>query len=344
MKPSYIPLEFKNNKLHWIDQTKLPNQLIYNSTDLWEDIVKAIRELQIRGAPLIGIAGAYAVVLLLQKHDSTLLGKNFNETVLDQVLQIGNARPTAVNLMFAINQFLKELQIQRNEIGLDIALKVAKDIQEFEIKSCDVIGQVGAEILRNHSTILTHCNTGPLATGGIGTALGVLYQLKQMDKQIQVYVTETSPVGQGARLTVWELQQMDIPVTLIPDTAVTALLNTGRVNAAIVGADRVTTNGDVANKIGTANIACACEKYSIPFYSAFPMSTVDYHLKEGNRIPIEFRSNQELLQRWNLKDNVQVWNPAFDVTPAEWITGLITEKGFFTPQQFINQVNSFMPL
>lgn len=336
MKVPYKPLDWDGHQLYWIDQTRLPTEMLVKSTTSYQEIIAAIKNLEIRGAPLIGIAAAYAVVLFLREYYPKTICKNL-DTRWDEVLwEIGNARPTAVNLFNAIKRIQREIQKYPTKIAMDVALDVAQKVQNDEVKACDKIATIGSKICNQYSTILTHCNTGPLATGGVGTALGVIYKLKNIHKNLEVYVTETGPVGQGARLTVWELNQMGISTTLVPDNAVGALIQERKINAAIVGADRIVKNGDVANKVGTSNIACLCKQFHIPFYIAAPMTSVDTSLSKGDEIPIEFRNESEVFLKWAYPKHLQpkVFNPAFDITFSKWVTGYITDHGYFNLNDF----------
>ncbi|MCX7834468.1 MAG: S-methyl-5-thioribose-1-phosphate isomerase [bacterium] len=342
MNIPYKPLEFIEDQLLWINQSKLPEQLIITSTKSWEKVVDAIKRLEIRGAPLIGIAAAYAAVLYFKNKRKKLRCKEFNQSY-DQVFQvIGNIRPTAVNLSAAINRIIEAIQNNPMELAANVVQEIAQKIHHDEQLACEKIAENGFNVCYKYHSILTHCNTGPLATGGIGTALGIISKVQDFNRNLHVYVTETAPVGQGARLTVWELLQMNIPTTLLPDTAVGSLLQNQHIQAVVVGADRVTQNGDFANKVGTANIACLCKHYHIPFYVAFPMSSVDLTKTDGKEIPIEFRESSEVTQRWNYQKDVQVnvYNPAFDVTPSEWVSGYITDTGFYLPIEFQDYLKS----
>ncbi len=335
--PPYIPLEWCGDRLRWIDQTALPAHLNYKESKRVEDVEEAIRRLEIRGAPLIGITALYAGALYIAGNAPNSRCKQLQSVHFDRLQEIGRVRPTAVNLMNAVTHLLRELESNPDRLALDVVMSVASSLHNYERHACQKIAKNGAQLLTDNSAILTHCNTGPLATGGLGTALGViLYAVNELGKKLTVYATETGPLRQGARLTVWELKQWGVPVTLIPDSAVASLLSTEKISAVIVGADRVARNGDFANKIGTAGIAANAQLAGVPFYTAFPWTTVDSGIDSGSSIPIEFRSGEEV---WNNagyteSNHPSVWNPAFDVTPSERVTNFITDRGVFTRDTF----------
>ncbi|MDK9701328.1 MAG: S-methyl-5-thioribose-1-phosphate isomerase [bacterium] len=337
----YIPLEYRDGRLRWIDQTKLPQELLYRESADWRDVVAAIQRLELRGAPLLGIAGAYAVVLLLNGLSKTKqIFNDLDDDELQQLTEIGRARPTAVNLMIAVQRLLDAIRQNPQEDFREVALHEAEKIADYERKACEKISHFGATHLRDCKTFLTHCNTGPLATGGMGTAFGVVMECYRRNILVQVFATDTQPLRQGARLTVWEFQQWGVPVTLIPDTAAAGLLRSGTIDAVVVGADRVTRNGDFANKVGTAGLAGIAHLTNTPFYSAFPWSTIDANLLYGSEISIEERSPQEVLGTlgYPIGQEPPVWNPAFDVTPHTWVSGYITDRGVFTRDTFTQQI------
>ena len=316
-----------------IDQTKLPGEVAYIYTSDWRRVVDAIKSLEVRGAPAIGIAGAGAVALAAaDEADGSLAAEGFEEAV-DTIAQ---ARPTAVNLSWAVERALSEKAFAEAE-GCDawqVAARLAAFAQELERRdeaSNRAIGAYGAALLPARARILTHCNAGSLATGFFGTALGVVYVAAEYGKIERVYADETRPVGQGARLTSWELACAGVPVTLICDNMAASLMAEGKVDAVIVGADRIAANGDTANKIGTYGVAVLAKHHSIPFYVAAPTSTIDVSLSTGTQIPIEQRDPAEVLPE--PIEGVEVWNPAFDVTPAFLISAIITEKGVFSPNE-----------
>lgn len=354
----------------YLDQTKLPYETTFVTTSDWRELVSAIKKLQVRGAPVIGIVGAAAVALvaaelsLLCLPESRLTSSQrfWREEAIDKhghgvcsslsqfwnrlneaSRDIASARPTAVNLTWAVKRAIDAAWNGRDPKNSDVATasaSVADALFDFvqelmrEDEACNrAIGKAGARLLRPHSRILTHCNAGSLATSFYGTALGVVYSAAQQGKIERVYADETRPVGQGARLTTWELAQVGIPVTLICDNMAASLMASGKVDAVIVGADRITANGDVANKIGTYGVAVLARFHKIPFYVAAPSSTIDLSLPVGAHIPIEQRSRSEVLPK--RIEGVDVWNPAFDVTPASLVTGIITEGGVFDPGDLV---------
>lgn len=318
-----------------IDQTRLPEELILHRCETAEAMAEAIRSLRIRGAPAIGIAAAYGVVLGLQKSSADTFEEFQGE--IDQVLDLmRSTRPTAVNLPWALGRLkavterLRDAPIKEIKGAL---LQEAQAIHQEDARLCRHIGENGQQLVKDGARVLTHCNAGRLATGGIGTALGILYVAHEMGKEIAVYADETRPLLQGARLTAWELMQVGIPVTLICDNAAGRLMSQGKVDLAIVGADRIAANGDVANKIGTYNLAVLCEKHRLPLYVAAPSSTLDFQLASGEEIPIEERAAREVTEicgRCVAPHGVAVYSPAFDVTPASLISGIVTEAGVFT--------------
>ena len=308
--------------LSYIDQRKLPDELVIETTTDWKQVVDAIQTLAVRGAPAIGIAGA-AALALFAAHDGA-------QSDLERVAEeIASARPTAVNLRWAINRSLEEI---RGVDWSDVPIKLVNLVLRMEAEdeaTNRTIGHLGAALLSDGSNILTHCNAGSLATYFYGTALGIVYCAAGQGKINRVYADETRPVGQGARLTAWELARAGIPVTLICDDMAASLMGQGKVDAVLVGADRIARNGDTANKIGTYGLAVLAHEHGIPFYVAAPRSTIDFALENGSQIVIEQRSPEEVLQ--HPIGGVDVLNPAFDVTPARYITGIITEAGVFKP-------------
>ncbi len=250
---------------------------------------------------------------------------------------LSEARPTAVNLVWALHR-LRD-QLSTTDLGSAEELKkklleLAVELHEDDAERCRAIGRYGREVIKKHASVLTHCNTGALATGGIGTALGVIYQAHEDDKDIQVFANETRPVLQGARLTAWELTQAKIPVNLVCDSMSASLMQHGKVDVIIVGADRIAADGSVANKIGTYSVAVLAKFHNVPFYVAAPFSTFDMSIHEGENIPIEVRGNDEIRKiagKPIAPGEVDCWNPAFDITPPDLITGIITEKGIVTP-------------
>ncbi|MHB2154285.1 S-methyl-5-thioribose-1-phosphate isomerase [Calditrichota bacterium GD2] len=322
-------IRFKNNRLLILDQTLLPHKQEYRTLKDLSQVIEAIKSLRVRGAPAIGIVAAYG--LAIHALNLKALKKPDFEALKNAAQQLKQARPTAVNLKWAIDRQMAVIEnLQHNEDTMVSALiHEAKAIHDEDRETCDKIGSYGDALIADGFNILTHCNTGFLATGGIGTALGVVYKAAENHKNVHVFVDETRPVGQGARLTFWELNQAGIPATLITDNMAGSLMKEGKVDIVITGADRIAANGDTANKIGTYSLAVLAKAHNIPFYIAAPYSTFDLNIDSGQQIPIEQRPKEEVLQFWNIpsKDSYQVYNPAFDVTPGDLINGIITEFG-----------------
>lgn len=324
-----------------LDQTKLPTEIIYIPTQDYRIVAKAIKELQVRGAPAIGAAAAFGLVLgareLLAASQADFLPK------LTEIAGILKAqRPTAVNLFWAIDRMLSVVsrfdRVDPAEI-YEALEDEASAIAREDIEVNKQMGAYGAELLKDGDKILTHCNAGLLATVDFGTALGVIRAAHQQGKRISVYADETRPLLQGARLTTWELMQDQIPVTLITDNMAGYAMQKGMINCVIVGADRITASGDVANKIGTYGVAVLAKEHNLPFYVAAPLSTFDFSLSSGEQIPIEERSADEvtyLAGKRIAPEGVAVFNPAFDVTPHQYVTAIITEKGIIYPPFNIN--------
>lgn len=323
-------LEWENGALTFIDQTLLPLQTKYITTTDYQVVAEAIKKLRIRGAPAIGVAAALGVVLgAVQFRESPL----FIEKVGLVINELAGTRPTAVNLFWALNKQKAVLeQTQGRSTQMIIA---ALEAEAVSIATADEeinrrIGENGAVLLRDGMGVLTHCNAGALATVAYGTALAVIRAAVGQKKKISVYADETRPLLQGARLTTWELMREGIPVTLITDNMAATVMRLGKVQAVIVGADRITANGDVANKIGTYGVAILAKEHQIPFYVAAPLSTIDLDLKTGQEIPIEERSPEEVTSFGGAQvapAGVPVFNPAFDVTPSRYVTGIISEQG-----------------
>jgi methylthioribose-1-phosphate isomerase len=324
-------IKFENDRLSIVDQSVLPNSFEYIDLKTLEEVISAIKQLKVRGAPAIGITAAYGFYL----HLRSLKNKNrLNDSeMLSAAKQLKECRPTAVNLAWAVDKMIRVYENNQTQYDPETILALLKDtaieIHNEDRQSCAQIGSYGSQLINNNFNILTHCNAGILATGGMGTALSPIYSAAGQNKNIHVYVDETRPVGQGARLTFWELSMNDIPATLITDNMAGSLMKHGKVDMVIVGADRIAMNGDTANKIGTYSLAVLANYHNIPFYIAAPVSTFDKNLKTGSDIPIEYRDKKELLSFWNINNSISgnVYNPAFDVTPADLISGIITEKG-----------------
>lgn len=320
--------------LKLIDQTKLPNRLVYIRCRTLDQLIKSIKTLQVRGAPAIGVAAGFGAFIVARSIRVTNFSR-FHKRFSALTKQLVSSRPTAINLKWAVDRINRLVMTNRDKpveavksIIFAGAMRIFKDDQA----TCGAIGRNGARLIKNNMAVLTHCNTGFLAAAGAGTALALLYQAKKRGRRFRVYTTETRPLLQGARLTTWELKQNHIDVTLLCDDMVGSLMASGRVNIVIVGADRIAANGDTANKIGTYQLSLLAHCHRIPFYVAAPMSTFDFKLKSGRQVPIEFRRPAEvthLTGRSIAPTGVKVYNPAFDVTPAKLITGWITEKGVF---------------
>ncbi len=329
------PVRWNENGLSILDQTLLPTECRYIRLATASQVWDAIFTLQVRGAPAIGICAAYGVVAgFREKAD----GQDDLLTIVDEVADyIASSRPTAVNLFWATERLKRAARQADNGDARAIESRLlheARAIQEEERERCRAIGDYGAALLNDGDSLITHCNTGPLATGAYGTALAAPIRAHELGKRVHVYADETRPLLQGARLTTWELMNAGVPVTLICDNAAAHVLREGRVQLAIVGADRIAANGDTANKIGTYGLALACAAHDTPFYVAAPFSTFDMELADGSRIPIEERAGDEITHgfgRPTAPDGVAVYNPAFDVTPARLIAGIITEKGVLRP-------------
>jgi len=328
-------IEWKNNSIRILDQTKLPRKEIYIEIKSVKRLADCIKKLSIRGAPAIGVAAAYGVAL------SSFISRNLEIKkakirILKDIEMLRKTRPTAVNLFWALDRMKGIVEAYKEKDAkkfYSILLKEAKKVHNEDIELCRKIGENGAYLVPKNATIMTHCNAGALATGGWGTALGVIYAAKKMGKKVHVYAGETRPLLQGARLTTWELQKNGIPVTLVVDSARATLLKKGRIDFIVVGADRIASNGDVANKIGTYPLALLARKHKVDFYVAAPTTTFDLSIKTGTEIPIEERGPEEVRAFSRIKTapaSVCVFNPAFDVTPHELINGIITEKGIIT--------------
>ena len=321
-----------------IDQTRLPVELVELECRNVETVWEAIRALRVRGAPAIGIAAAYGICLGLQ----TVAGDDeaaFFTRLREVTDYLAESRPTAVNLFWAIRRMIQcALDLQKtgaspNDVA-EALLAEARAIEQEDRQMCRAIGRHGAELLPDPAGVLTHCNAGGLATADYGTALAVVYAAIESGKKVHVLVDETRPLLQGARLTAWELRQRDIPCTLICDSMAAVVMRQGKVQAVVTGADRIARNGDVANKVGTYSVALAAAAHRIPFYVAAPSSTFDLSLGSGGEIPIELRDAEEITHgfgRQTAPEGIDVYNPAFDVTPAALITALICERGVIRP-------------
>lgn len=327
---------FENGKLYILDQRNLPLEERYIITEDYLEVCQAIKTLAVRGAPAIGIAAAYGVYLALKSIQK--------EAFLEELLKIGDliksSRPTAVNLSWAVDKVLLLIEnISDKKEAEEILLRAANGILEEDIEMNQKMGDFGSTLFSEQVNILTHCNAGSLATGGYGTALGVIRSAYRDGKIKMVYADETRPLLQGARLTVYELMKDDIPVTLITDSMAAYHMQQGLIDCIITGADRIVANGDTANKIGTYNLGILAEYHGIPLYVAAPYSTFDFELKKGEEIVIENRDSEEVRKfgdKYSAPKDCLVSNPAFDVTPADLITAIITERGIISP---VNEEN-----
>jgi methylthioribose-1-phosphate isomerase len=329
-----------NGCLRLLDQTALPEATLFVNCDLPEHAWEAIQMLRVRGAPAIGIAAGYAVLLGLRPFSSTQIVDRPIVSAIEKTIDyLATSRPTAVNLFCALERMRRRLLAEAvslptvAHLGLQL-LEEARAIHEEDRAMCHAIGRFGASLIDEGMGLLTHCNTGGLATAEYGTALSAFFTAQDEGKAIHVYVDETRPLLQGARLTAWELMQRKVPCTLICDSMAAQVMREGKIQAVLVGADRITARGDTANKIGTYSLAILAKHHNIPFYVAAPSSTFDLTMLSGDNIPIEQRRETEITESFGKRTaphGVKVYNPAFDVTPAELITAIITERGIIQP-------------
>ena len=326
-------LRWVNDHLEMIDQRVLPTEFKYIPAYSADEMANCIRDMVVRGAPAIGVAAAYGIALEALKL-KYLPSEKFHQEMVIGFDKLAKSRPTAVNLFWALKRMKEKLaSIAGNsrELIAHELLALAKEIHEDDIRINRAMGAHGAELLKDGDRILTHCNAGALATAGHGTALGVIRSAVEVGKKISVIADETRPFLQGARLTAWEMVQEQIPITLITDNMAGFMMANNEVDAVIVGADRVAANGDVVNKVGTYMVAVLARRHQIPFYVACPLSTIDFNIADGKDIPIEERPGREVRGFrevcWAVDPIIQVRNPSFDVTPAELVTALITERG-----------------
>ena len=325
-------LEWTDKGVRFLDQTKLPTEEIYVTCTTYHQVADVIRNMVVRGAPAIGVAAAMGIALGVQKSPAETVGdlkKDF-----DQACKvIGETRPTAVNLFWAIRRMQEKFESLRIRPLTQIRQALTEEAQRMhaeDIAANQAMGRNGAPLMPASGGVLTHCNAGALATAGYGTALGVIRAAVEQGKTIHVYADETRPFLQGSRLTAWELMKDGIPTTVISDNMAGAVMKQGKIGAIVVGADRIAANGDVANKIGTYTVAVLAKEHGIPFYVAAPISTVDLATRDGSGIPIEQRNAKEVTHiagRQMVPDGVSVENPAFDVTPARYVAAIITERG-----------------
>ena len=325
-------LEWTDKGVSFIDQTKLPTEEVYVVCTTYQQVADVIRNMVVRGAPAIGVAAGMGIALGVQKSKAETVGELKKD--FDQICKvIGETRPTAVNLFWAIRRMQDKFESLRVRPVAQIKQALIEEAQRMhaeDIAANQAMGRHGATLMPSSGGVLTHCNAGALATAGYGTALGVIRAAVEQGKKIHVYADETRPFLQGSRLTAWELMKDGIPTTVISDNMAGAMMKQGKIGAIVVGADRIAANGDVANKIGTYTVAVLAKEHGIPFYVAAPISTVDLETPDGSGIPIEQRSSKEVSHiagKQMVPDGVQIENPAFDVTPAKYVAAIITERG-----------------
>ena len=326
-------IAWADGKVRFLDQTRLPVESVFLEIDDYRDMIEAIRSLRIRGAPALGVAAAYGIVLGAREaaREAGANGAGLTERIRSVAREIAASRPTAVNVAWAAARMERTLEEHAEpEAAVAALLAEADAILEEDLAAGRAMGAHGAELIPDGATVLTHCNTGGLATSGYGTALGVIRSAHGDGKSVRVIATETRPLLQGARLTSWELVRDGIEATLITDSMAGHFLKSGTVDCAVVGADRIAMNGDVANKIGTYTLAVLAKENGVPFYVAAPVSTIDPAIADGGQIPIEERRPEEVT-RWGgvqtAPEGVNVANPAFDVTPNRYVAAIITERG-----------------
>lgn len=330
------PIEWRGDHIRFLDQTLLPAEERYVETSDIRMLAQAIKTMQLRGAPLIGIAAAYGLLLGLRPVKDEPIDVTL-ETLHASVDLLSATRPTAKNLTWALERMQNVVRLNhtnRSPVLIDMLEQEAKAIHDEDRRMCDSMGFYGEQLIEHGMTILTHCNTGSLATGGIGTALGAIKTAHNNGKKIGVYVDETRPLYQGARLTMWELMKERIPATVITDSSAAWTMATKSIGAVIVGADRIATNGDTANKIGTYTLAILAKEFGVPFYVVAPTSTIDLSMPDGKKIPIEERDPVEITGTGghsHAPEHSSVFAPAFDVTPSALITAIVTEKGIHRP-------------
>jgi methylthioribose-1-phosphate isomerase len=319
------PIRWKGTHLELLDQRLLPGEVVWLKLDDVATVAKAITDMVVRGAPAIGVTAAYGVVLAARYHRQSSV--EYWQRGFDQDMQLlAAARPTAINLKWAIDRMLERVEQNASDAELEAE---AIAIHQEDVAACKAMGEYGAALIEGGASIITHCNAGALATAGYGTALGVIRSVFHHGKLKMAYADETRPWLQGARLTAWELAQDGIPVTLIADSAASHLMSTKRIDWVIVGSDRIAANGDVANKIGTYQLAISARHHGVKFMVAAPTSTIDPGVASGADIPIEERAADEVLGVFGTRiaADVPAWNPAFDVTPASLVDFIVTEKG-----------------
>lgn len=333
---SFFTIRWEGGRVVLLDQTRLPDEEVYLACETPGEVVDAIRRLSVRGAPAIGVAGAYGVALAAHRARETDPAR-FRREVDPEITELRAARPTAVNLAWAVDRMVARLDALGSRPVEELKsalLEEARAIHREDEASCREIGRLGAEMLPASACVLTHCNAGALATAGMGTALAVVYAAHAAGKNIRVLSDETRPLLQGARLTAWECQKMGVPVTLLCDGAAGWALSQHLADRVIVGADRIAANGDTANKIGTYPLALLAREHGVPFWVAAPFSTIDLSVTTGAGIPIEQRSPDEVTAPRGVRiapEGVDALNPAFDVTPNALIAAIVTDRGVATP-------------
>ena len=340
MQGETVRLDRESNRLLIVDQTCLPNEKVVLELQTLNEMVVAIQSLQVRGAPAIGVAAALGLSVLAGESRETSAEK-FKAEFLKNADAIKRARPTAVNLAWAVGQMREVLQENPDApvpVLKELLYQKAQALHDTDVAVCRAIGENGAPLLKNCKRVLTHCNAGRLATVKYGTALAPVYVAKEQGHSLSVYADETRPLLQGARLTAYELCEAGIETTVICDNMASYVMRKGLVDAVLVGCDRVAANGDTANKIGTSGVAILAKYYHIPFYVCAPFSTIDLNTETGKDIPIEMRDGEEIRSLWYQKPMVpaaaRTLNPAFDITPHELVTAFITEKGVLQPEDF----------
>ncbi len=332
--PSKAPasIRWEDGELWLLDQTRLPHSVNYEQQTDAQQLFDSIHQLKVRGAPAIGIAAAYGFCIVMRQWRDAAIA-DFRAQLQPQADFINSSRPTAVNLKWALNRMLAKSRAYTGDNTRELYALLVKEAQAIHAQDqalCQAIGEHGLALIEDGSGIMTHCNAGSLATGGIGTATAPMYLAHQAGRQFRVFANETRPLLQGSRLTSWELNCAGIDVTLLTDNMTAHTMASGQIHMVIVGTDRVAANGDVANKIGTLGVAILARHYGIPFYVACPSSTIDLNTPDGHSIPIEQRHGDEVRRVGDYQATVmdiKVQNPAFDITPAELVTGIITEKG-----------------
>jgi methylthioribose-1-phosphate isomerase len=328
-------LRWSAGELYLLDQTKLPIEVIEEKQETVEQVWHSIKQLKVRGAPAIGVAGAYGLLVGIREQTAMTL-KEYLQEVENKAVYLDSARPTAVNLKWALNRMLNSAKLFSGSDSKGLYKQLEEEairIHEEDVQLCLKMGINGVSLIKEGLGVLTHCNAGALATTGIGTATAPMYLAHQNGVHFRVYADETRPLLQGARLTSWELNKAGLDVTLLTDNMAAHIMSQGLIDLVITGTDRVAANGDVANKIGTHGVAILAKHFGIPFYVACPYSTIDFNTAEGKDIVIEERDAEEVLHfglRRTAPEEMKVHNPAFDVTPHELVTGLITEKGIIS--------------